>query len=155
MGSSDWPESLQVSLLDRLDSSWFHRRTLASSSKCVSHVWNQLLWCLWWKQRSCRLMVGPTRGPSLMQDAVFLFFLCRPLCQRCTDFCRCGQQTKKFLTLIIWSVSVRWSQVRSQPPSRPCRRLSTRLADALFLSLGNERQPWLRANGFVCFIEKL
>lgn len=65
--------SLQVSLLDQLDSSWFHRWTLASSLKCVSHVWNQLPWCLWSKQITCRLMVGMTRGPSLMLDAVFFF----------------------------------------------------------------------------------
>lgn len=39
----------------------------------------------------------------------------------------------------------------SHLPSHPRRHLSTRLAEALLLSLGEERQPWLQANGSASF----
>lgn len=94
---------------------------------------------------------------------MLLVLLCCPLCTqmyRFPELLTSGQ--KRFISCPDCDPS-RWGEVRSaasQPPSQPpphsppCRLLTTRLADALLLSLGDERQPWLRANGFACFYWK-
>lgn len=125
-------------------SSWFHW-WIPSRLKCffftsLNHLWST--------QRACRAVACEPQGrPSLTLDASFALLLTLSEMYR---FLALRPADRNFPPW-LWSVSVRWDQVRSQPHSR----LSTRLADALFLSLGDERQLWLRANGFVCFIEKL
>ena len=46
-----------------------------------------------------------------------------------------------------------WGEVRPAAGRlhAPRRRSAARLADSVFLSLGEERHSWLAANGFVCF----
>lgn len=128
-------KSLQV-----VGCSWFHWWTGFSQEGRVSHLWNQLLWCQN-KQR-----VGSRRAGRPHSRLVLL---CCPLCQK-----RAGQ--KHLISCPrSQSVSVRWSQVCCQPPSRPCRRLDAPSAQALLVPLGDKRQPRLRADGFACFIEKL
>lgn len=77
--------------------------------------------------------------------------ICCP--QKCTDSWRCGQ--KRFVSCPDCNMSLR-GEVRSAASClrAPCRRLSTRLGDALFLSLRDERHPWLATNWFTWFYWK-
>lgn len=64
MGSYRWPEVCRLSFQSNMTAADFYWQRHFSQEGRVSHLWNQLLWCLWSKQTTCRLIVDRLPFPD-------------------------------------------------------------------------------------------